>query len=437
MSSNLGLGQFYKTNLLALKNETEKYHDNVKKFLAIQNSDDEIVIGFNSFMKEFCESFESMLVRIKALIDTTNNNYIDIKLPSGVRWNDFYNKYNNDYVDSLKTQNVENIIDETKQLSDLKNKSFQIEQTVLPELFEKMQELQKCQHERDELLNNLNASYNLLSQTRIKTSERITDNFQGGLVKVTVSQKKNTKALKDYLATYLSGKNIKNLQDQIDNICNYIQSGTEFVDDIRESEYKNLSAKYRITENTAITLLNVAKSVIETNQYHQVAVKSINPMLFELDKLGLEDEITFEALDKTKTPASYKDIKRFSPGQRCSFMLGLLISANKFPLIIDQPEDELDWNYIDELIVKLKSLKVHDGNGRQFIFATHNQNITVLGDSEGIIYLENTPTNPETGARGNINASGGLDRADVRDAVLSLEGGADAFEKRKKKYGLK
>ena len=80
-------------------------------------------------------------------------------------------------------------------------------------------------------------------------------------------------------------------------------------------------------------------------------------------------------------------------------------------------------------------MKANKGQ-RQFIIVTHNQNITVLGDSEKIIKIQKdeTVSDPD---QGNIVATGGVERGDVRKSVLSLEGGSEAFKKRAKKYGIK
>ena len=70
------------------------------------------------------------------------------------------------------------------------------------------------------------------------------------------------------------------------------------------------------------------------------------------------------------------------------------------------------------------------------IIVTHNQNITVLGDSEKIIKIQKdeTVSDPD---QGHIVATGGVERKDVRESILSLEGGSEAFKKRAKKYGIK
>jgi hypothetical protein len=98
------------------------------------------------------------------------------------------------------------------------------------------------------------------------------------------------------------------------------------------------------------------------------------------------------------------------------------------PLIIDQPEDDLDNQFIfDEIVQTLRREK----ESRQFLIATHNANLPVSGDAELIVVL----AADETG--GWIAQRGSIDDPELREPVENiLEGGHDAFLIRKEKYGL-
>ncbi|MEJ7517623.1 hypothetical protein WL766_14235, partial [Staphylococcus pasteuri] len=73
-------------------------------------------------------------------------------------------------------------------------------------------------------------------------------------------------------------------------------------------------------------------------------------------------------------------------GQQCTAILNLLTLSNDDPLLVDQPEDNLDNSFItNNLVENTRKLKIN----RQFIFATHNANIPVFGDAELIVTMEN------------------------------------------------
>lgn len=118
--------------------------------------------------------------------------------------------------------------------------------------------------------------------------------------------------------------------------------------------------------------------------------------------------------------------KQLSEGQRNTAVLNLLLAQGDGPIVIDQPEDELDSNFIyHDLVPLLRQVK----NERQLILSTHNANLPVNGDAELIYALE------ARDGHGCVRTQGGLDRADVSKAVLDImEGSAEAFRRRREKY---
>ena len=115
-----------------------------------------------------------------------------------------------------------------------------------------------------------------------------------------------------------------------------------------------------------------------------------------------------------------------SDGQRNTAALALLLAQGNDPIVIDQPEDELDSSFIyRDLVPMLRRMKDH----RQLIFATHNANLPVNGDAELVYALETR------NGRGRLLAEGGLDRPAVCSAVLDvMEGSKEAFQRRREKY---
>ena len=119
---------------------------------------------------------------------------------------------------------------------------------------------------------------------------------------------------------------------------------------------------------------------------------------------------------------------KLSDGQRNTVVLALLLVKNDGPILIDQPEDDIDSDFIFRYLVPvLRDRK----NRRQIILVSHNSNIVVNGDADLVYALE------FRAGKGRIRAQGGLDIQPVHDAVLDImEGSEDAFRRRREKYGF-
>lgn len=125
------------------------------------------------------------------------------------------------------------------------------------------------------------------------------------------------------------------------------------------------------------------------------------------------------------------EISQLSTGQKGIVLLKLLLrlSNKTCPLLIDQPEDNLDNKSVfDELVQEFKNIK----QKRQLIIATHNPNLVVNTDSEQVIIASYNHKEND----GYISyISGSLENLDIKDRVCNiLEGGIEAFNKRRLKY---
>lgn len=154
--------------------------------------------------------------------------------------------------------------------------------------------------------------------------------------------------------------------------------------------------------------------------------------LLLMDEIELLDVIELElniSLDESASP-QFRRIDELSTGQQCTAVLHLLLLENNDPLILDQPEDNLDNAFIaDRIVAELRSTKLT----RQFIFATHNANIPVFGDAEwiGVLSLDD--------GKGRVDPDhqGSIDLPEIqRLAADILEGGKSAFNQRREKYGF-
>lgn len=141
--------------------------------------------------------------------------------------------------------------------------------------------------------------------------------------------------------------------------------------------------------------------------------------------LGLEEiELVDQPKIELRDGAVYKESHALSTGQKCTTILPILLLDSEHPLLVDQPEDNLDNRFIFETVVEsIRQVKQH----RQLIFVTHNPNIPVLGEAERIFVLDSD------GQHARLANEGTVDQC-KRDIVTLLEGGEDAFKARKRRY---
>ena len=149
---------------------------------------------------------------------------------------------------------------------------------------------------------------------------------------------------------------------------------------------------------------------------------TLDPLAIEI--IDIEDRISIELNVATAGQPHFKDAAELSQGQKCTALLPLLLSRRDMPLLIDQPEDNLDNHFIYETVVDaVRRLR----GVRQMIFITHNANIPVLGEADHIIVMNSD------GKKGYVQKAGSLD--DCRDEIINLlEGGRKAFEARSRRY---
>lgn len=120
-----------------------------------------------------------------------------------------------------------------------------------------------------------------------------------------------------------------------------------------------------------------------------------------------------------------------SAGQQATALLNVLLNQDGFPLIIDQPEDDIDNRAIDQIIKNLWGSK----KKRQIIISSHNANLVVNGDSELVVCCDYNETSEQT--KGHIKYEGSIDSKEIRDEIVSvMEGGERAFKLRKEKFGF-
>ncbi|SET43433.1 PHP domain-containing protein [[Clostridium] aminophilum] len=147
---------------------------------------------------------------------------------------------------------------------------------------------------------------------------------------------------------------------------------------------------------------------------------------YRLEELIPNDELVVSY--KPEGGKKYVPLSTASAGQKTTAILTFILAYGNVPLILDQPEDDLDNKLVYELVVK--RLKIAKRN-RQIIVITHNANIPVNGDAEYITSMDSDSVSVKKKYEGT------LDQAEIRSEICDvMEGSEFAFSMRAHKYHL-
>lgn len=220
-------------------------------------------------------------------------------------------------------------------------------------------------------------------------------------------------------------RDIDNLEDQIREILN--SYGT-FSDDIPKlTQYWNASNPQRSNEGIFKIITEIANDQYTGGDFYRpfmTKIKQVNgEQIDDFDLLFPEDHIKIEYKNGA---GQWKQLSNASAGQKTAAILTMILCYGSKPLILDQPEDDLDNNLIYELVVEqLRKTK----ECRQIICVTHNANIPVNGDSEHIIVMDSETKYIQSKYIGSIEDE------EIKKAICDImEGGTEAFEMRSKRY---
>lgn len=196
---------------------------------------------------------------------------------------------------------------------------------------------------------------------------------------------------------------------------------TQWWNSLERDQHPSPEQIFSKLEANKLTDLGVSATVAE--RFHEEFTEAKR---YELRALRSQDRYLLEL---RVGEGEYREASRLSGGKRVSLLLSLLLETHdERPLIIDQPEDELDNRFLWETVLPaLRRLK----GRRQVIVATHNANIVVNGDADLVIQLE------ADSEHGRVAVSGAIEDPAVRRAIIeTVDGGEKAFELRKAKYGF-
>jgi type III restriction enzyme len=148
----------------------------------------------------------------------------------------------------------------------------------------------------------------------------------------------------------------------------------------------------------------------------------------ELSLTELSDVPVFEYRQGEMDYIAFSDA---SAGQQATALLRLLLNQEGPPLIIDQPEEDLDNQVMPEIVQEIWKAK----RNRQIIVSSHNANIVVNGDADLVVCCDYRTAGDQSGGR--VKCQGAIDVDEINKEITTvMEGGKEAFGLRKAKYGF-
>lgn len=274
-------------------------------------------------------------------------------------------------------------------------KRYNLLSSKLKELKKKKSKRKSLQNSLQKELSDLQSLWHKEYQTLQKSIDEL--NQRGLAIQVELEYRGDHKAFEDFLKSLMQGSGI---------------TGKKF-EDIADS-YNDPIQIYGDLEDAESTLYAILKGGTHLQKFKENFYDNLSAAL------------TYQVPNQYVLKYDGKNIQFHSLGQRASaVMVFLLARRDNDLIIIDQPEDDIDNQSVyRDVIRELINLK----EKTQFIFATHNPNIPVLGESEQVFTCRFEGDNIQVD-------SGSIDTEHTQQAIIEImEGGREAFEQRERKY---
>jgi energy-coupling factor transporter ATP-binding protein EcfA2 len=279
---------------------------------------------------------------------------------------------------------------------------------------------------KDDLENQSSIELEKLQKHRKKLTERRKHFVTSVLVnntfiKIEIGECGDTKYVENSLRSLLNRD--EGFQDDIDNLLSYLSSPFDC------DKFAKMKDKIKLLRSDPSTRPFFEKKILISDKrflnHLQKAVT--DEMLDALDLWYPEDSINV-AYNREPGKSKFVSIEQGSPGQKTAAILAFLLSYGKEPIVLDQPEDDLDNHLIFDLVVK----QVRENKKRrQIIIVTHNPNIVVNGDAEMVHALD------FIAGQANIIEQGCLQEKNIRLEICRImEGGKTAFEQRFRRINI-
>lgn len=254
--------------------------------------------------------------------------------------------------------------------------------------------------------------------------------LSGGEIRATLRRGAGTSPLRDRLERLVAGTRVRTRK--VDDLAERIASAVDPVAEWNRAlaEFEGLAiAEPREDGSLDLPVTPLLTQVgFGLGDLERIARKLTVQEWIEISLVELDDQIIFEYRQREEDYIRFSDA---SSGQQATALLRVLLRQAGPPLIIDQPEEDLDNQVILDIVEEIWVAKCR----RQLVFSSHNANLVVNGDADLVVVCDYRMAGDQSGGR--IKATGAIDIDEIRGEITTvMEGGREAFRLRKEKYGF-
>jgi chromosome segregation protein len=254
--------------------------------------------------------------------------------------------------------------------------------------------------------------------------------LSGGAIKATALKGGNISGIEDLLKSLVKGSGLR--AQKIDDFLGSVSGSNDPIvawgvalNELEQLSYHTPEQGQEVDSPETPNLLGFGFTNADLTK---LSDKLTPESWLELVLTPMEDKTTFDYQTKE---GEYIPFEHASAGQQATALLFTLLNQSGPPLIIDQPEDDLDNQIIFDIVTRIWEAKTR----RQIIFSSHNANLVVNGDAELVVCCDYRIAGDYS--RGYVASEGAIDISEIRDSIKTImEGGEKAFTLRLHKYGF-
>jgi len=311
----------------------------------------------------------------------------------------------------LSEENIGELADATQEIAGIEYQIQELNCDIIP--------FEELYTQKEIILSDYKARYTTYRDRYFEVSASLQSSLSGlkfseRQTEITFHPKINDQLLKDKIVSYIKEHNTSKIALNAGNVESVLFGDEALTDDFVTDKQKIIDAVNGSQKATAHT--QVLQEILGNALFQEKLFLRMQRYHFDIHNIQAQTKIGEKLLQST------------SFGERCGIVVAIVLVAGTNPIIIDQPEDNLDGKFISNVLVPLIRKQKYN---RQIILITRDANLVIGGDSELIEILEST----DTCKTENLSAT--IENNAARPKYIwILDGGEKAFQTREAKYNI-